>query len=182
MDKGTVVPVLLFLCVTYGVTYVIKLLVDARVRIKMLQASESKELIESVIRGDDHRGRMSALRWGLLLLLGRARIRDHSMGRLDRHYTRRTRRTALRIWIEQPHLFLRRATHHTLVARLLPGVFAGLFPALLSQATTVACRHAAGGFLRSFSGERHASATDNHGFVVHSMSCDGAIGPSLQTL
>jgi hypothetical protein len=70
MDKGTVIPVLLFLCVTFGVTYVIKLLVDARVRIKMLQASESKELIESVIRGDDHRGRMSSLRWGLLLLLG----------------------------------------------------------------------------------------------------------------
>lgn len=70
MDKEMIIPVVLFLCVTFGVTYAIKLLVDARVRIKMLQACESKELIESVVRGDDHRGRMSSLRWGLLLLFG----------------------------------------------------------------------------------------------------------------
>jgi len=66
MDKGEIIPIVLFLCITYA----IKLLVDARVRIKMLQACESKELIESVIRGDDHRGRMGSLRWGMLLLGG----------------------------------------------------------------------------------------------------------------
>jgi hypothetical protein len=70
MDSGAMIPIVLFICLTFGITYAIKLLVDARVRIKMLQACESKELIESVIRGDDHRGRMSSLRWGLLLLLG----------------------------------------------------------------------------------------------------------------
>jgi hypothetical protein len=70
MDKGLVIPIVLFLCVTFGPAYVIKLLIDARVRIKMLQACESKELIESVIHGEDHLKRMSSLRWGLLLLLG----------------------------------------------------------------------------------------------------------------
>jgi hypothetical protein len=67
MDKN-VIPVVLFLCVTFGISYAIKLLVGARVRIKMLQASDSKELIESIVRGEEHLGRMTSLRWGLLLL------------------------------------------------------------------------------------------------------------------
>ncbi|GLQ46903.1 hypothetical protein GCM10007862_19540 [Dyella lipolytica] len=63
------VPLTLFVCITFGITYAIKLLVNARVRIKMLQACDSKELIESIVRGEDHLGRMASLRWGLVLLL-----------------------------------------------------------------------------------------------------------------
>jgi hypothetical protein len=70
MNNQALVPLGLFVCVTFGVTYAIKLLVEARLRIKMLQACESKELIESVLRGEDYRGRMTSLRWGLLLLAG----------------------------------------------------------------------------------------------------------------
>jgi hypothetical protein len=68
-DLGVLIPMLLFVCVTFGITYSIKLLVNARVRIKMLQACDSKELIESIVRGEDHLGRMASLRWGLVLAL-----------------------------------------------------------------------------------------------------------------
>jgi hypothetical protein len=67
--EHSLVPIALFICVTVGITYAIKLLVNARVRIKMLQACDSKELIESIVRGEEHLGRMSSLRWGLVLLL-----------------------------------------------------------------------------------------------------------------
>jgi hypothetical protein len=70
MDQGIIVPLAFFICLTFGVTYAIKLLVEARVRIRMLQACESKELIESVVRGEDHRNRMASLRWGILLVTG----------------------------------------------------------------------------------------------------------------
>jgi hypothetical protein len=70
MEQHILIPLALFGCVTFAVTYAIKLLVGARVRIKTLQACESKELIESVLRGEDHLSRMSSLRWGLLLTLG----------------------------------------------------------------------------------------------------------------
>lgn len=69
MDKGDLIPVVLFLCITFCITYSIKLLVNARVRIKMVQAIGSKELIESIVRGEEHLGRMASLRWGLLLLI-----------------------------------------------------------------------------------------------------------------
>lgn len=69
MEKVIFIPLTLFVCVTFGITYAIKLLVNARVRIKMLQACDSKELIESIVRGEDHLGRMASLRWGLVLLL-----------------------------------------------------------------------------------------------------------------
>lgn len=67
--EHTLVPVTLFVCVTFCITYAIKLLVNARVRIKMLQACDSKELIDSIVRGEDHLGRMASLRWGLVLAL-----------------------------------------------------------------------------------------------------------------
>jgi hypothetical protein len=69
MDKETLVPLVFFVCLTFGVTYAIKLLVGARVRIKMLQACDSKELIDSVVHGEEHLGRMASLRWGILLAM-----------------------------------------------------------------------------------------------------------------
>lgn len=68
MELQEMIPMVLFICITFAITYTVKLLVGARVRIKMLQASESKELIESIVRGEEHIGRMASLRWGLLFL------------------------------------------------------------------------------------------------------------------
>jgi hypothetical protein len=68
MESQVIVPVVLFLSITFGVTYAIKLFIDARVRIKMLQSS-SKELIESIVQSEQHLRRMASLRWGIVLLL-----------------------------------------------------------------------------------------------------------------
>lgn len=68
MDKGWIIPIVLFLCITLGITYIARLLVNARLRIRTLQACSSKELVESLVQGDAHRDRMTALRWGILTL------------------------------------------------------------------------------------------------------------------
>ncbi|GLQ94668.1 hypothetical protein GCM10007901_36200 [Dyella acidisoli] len=72
MDKGVLgemIPIVLFLCITFGITYIVRLLVNARLRVKMLQVSGSKELVESVVQGDMHRDQMTALRWGIVTVM-----------------------------------------------------------------------------------------------------------------
>jgi hypothetical protein len=69
MDRQIAVPVVLFLCVTVGIVYIVTLLVNARQRIKMLQVCGSPELVESVLQADTHRYQMSALRWGVLAVM-----------------------------------------------------------------------------------------------------------------
>ncbi|QRN55774.1 hypothetical protein ISN74_04245 [Dyella caseinilytica] len=66
MDDLHLVPIVLFVCVTFCITYVIRLLVDARIRLKMLESS-SKELIESIVQREQHLRRMASLRWGIVL-------------------------------------------------------------------------------------------------------------------
>lgn len=61
-----IVPITLFLCITFGITYIVRLLVNARLRIKMLQICNSKDLVESIVQSDAQRDRLAALRWGLL--------------------------------------------------------------------------------------------------------------------
>lgn len=69
MNVGEFVPIVLFLCLTLGITYITRLLVNARLRVKMLQACSSKELVDAVVQGDSHRDQMTALRWGILTLM-----------------------------------------------------------------------------------------------------------------
>ncbi|WP_266171171.1 hypothetical protein [Dyella subtropica] len=67
MDKqvlGILLPFAAFICVTYA----IKLLVDARVRIKMLSTGGSAELIQSILLGEEQRHRQASLRWGIVLV------------------------------------------------------------------------------------------------------------------
>ena len=66
MDKDEIIPIVLFLCITLGITYIARLLVNARLRTKMLQTCSSKELVEAIVQGDAHRDQMTALRWGIL--------------------------------------------------------------------------------------------------------------------
>lgn len=69
MEKTEIIPIVLFLCITLGITYIVRLLVTARLRIKMLQVCGSKELVDAVVQGDARRDQMSALRWGILTLV-----------------------------------------------------------------------------------------------------------------
>lgn len=65
MDLEFLIPVTLFLCITYAIKFV----VDARFRSKLIQqGSGSEELIRSLVQGEDQRRRHASLRWGLLAI------------------------------------------------------------------------------------------------------------------
>ncbi len=65
MDFALLVPIALFICITYA----IKAVVDARVRRQMVDSNGSQELVRSMLEGDEVRRRHGSLRWGILLLL-----------------------------------------------------------------------------------------------------------------
>ncbi len=64
MDLTTLIPITLFVCLTYA----IKAIVDARVRSRMINSGGSEELINSIMRDEERRRRHSSLRWGIVLL------------------------------------------------------------------------------------------------------------------
>ncbi len=64
MDYGIMIPIVLFICITYA----IKVVVDARVRSHMIGAGGSEELVNSIMRDEEQRRRHSSLRWGIVLL------------------------------------------------------------------------------------------------------------------
>lgn len=64
MDLGILIPISLFICVTYA----IKVVVDARTRSRMIGAGGSEELVNALMRDEEQRRRHSSLRWGIVLL------------------------------------------------------------------------------------------------------------------
>ncbi|MCW8808838.1 MAG: hypothetical protein OQK79_12135 [Rhodanobacter sp.] len=64
MDFSLLVPITLFICITYA----IKIVVDARVRSRMIGADGSEELLNSIMRDEELRRRHSSLRWGIVLV------------------------------------------------------------------------------------------------------------------
>jgi hypothetical protein len=68
-EAGIIIPVVFFCSITFAITYVVKLLVGARVRVKMLQSCSSAELIQSIVQSEDHLSRMASLRWGIVLTM-----------------------------------------------------------------------------------------------------------------
>lgn len=64
MNFEILIPIVLFICITYA----IKVVVDARVRSRMIGAGGSEELVNSVLRDEEQRRRHSSLRWGIVLL------------------------------------------------------------------------------------------------------------------
>jgi hypothetical protein len=64
MNFGDLIPISLFICIAYS----IKVVVDARVRQRMVNAGGSAELVNSVMRDEELRRRHSSLRWGTVLL------------------------------------------------------------------------------------------------------------------
>ena len=59
------IPIVLFVCVTYA----IKAVVDARVRKQLVASNVSQELIQSIVEADELRRRHSTLRWGAILIV-----------------------------------------------------------------------------------------------------------------
>jgi hypothetical protein len=64
MNFGILIPISLFVCITYA----IKVVVDAMVRRRMVEAGGSEELVNSILRDEEVRRRHSSLRWGVVLL------------------------------------------------------------------------------------------------------------------
>ena len=64
MEFGILVPIVLFICITYA----IKVVVDARVRSRMIGAGGSEELVNAIMRDEEMRRRHSSLRWGIVLI------------------------------------------------------------------------------------------------------------------
>lgn len=64
MNFGILIPISLFVCITYS----IKVCVDAMVRRHMVNAGGSEELVNSLLRDEELRRRHSSLRWGVVLV------------------------------------------------------------------------------------------------------------------
>jgi hypothetical protein len=64
MDLDLLIPITLFLCITYA----IKSVVDARVRRQMVDSNGSQDLVRSMLEGEELRRRHGSLRWGVVLV------------------------------------------------------------------------------------------------------------------
>lgn len=64
MISDNLIPIILFICITYA----IKAFVDARVRLRMVTNGASEEMVRSILREDELRRRLGSLRWGIVLV------------------------------------------------------------------------------------------------------------------
>ena len=64
MDVAILVPIALFICITYA----IKAVVDARVRKQLVSSNGSPELVQSIMASDETNRRLSSLRWGITMV------------------------------------------------------------------------------------------------------------------
>ena len=58
------IPITIFLCITY----VIKAVLDARTRGKLIAANGSEELIRSLVQNEEQQRRHASVRWGVVLV------------------------------------------------------------------------------------------------------------------
>lgn len=65
MNFELLIPITLFLCITYA----IKAVVDARVRKQMVESNGSQDLVRSMLEGEEIRRRHASLRWGVTLVV-----------------------------------------------------------------------------------------------------------------
>jgi hypothetical protein len=64
MNFEILIPITMFICVTYA----IKAVVDARTRAKLIAGNGSEELIRTMVQAEAQQRRHTSLRWGILLL------------------------------------------------------------------------------------------------------------------
>lgn len=57
------IPIVLFICVVVA----IKVVVEARLRKRMVESHVSEDLVKSMLLADEQSRRLSALKWGLVL-------------------------------------------------------------------------------------------------------------------
>lgn len=64
MDFALLIPITLFLCITYA----IKAVVDARVRKQLVASNGDPALVRGILEGDETARRLASLRWGITLV------------------------------------------------------------------------------------------------------------------
>ena len=64
MNLDAIIPITLFACIAFA----IKVVVDARVRHKMVESSGSTDVVRSMLEGEEARRRHASLRWGVTLV------------------------------------------------------------------------------------------------------------------
>ncbi len=64
MISPPLIPIVLFLCITYA----IKAILDARVRLRMVSEGVGEDMVRSLLKEDEQRRRLGALRWGVVLV------------------------------------------------------------------------------------------------------------------
>jgi len=63
INFGDLIPMVLFVCIVMA----IKVVVEARLRKKMVESHVSEDLVKSMLVADEQSRRLSALKWGLVL-------------------------------------------------------------------------------------------------------------------
>lgn len=63
MEFGILIPITLFIVIAY----IVKVILDGRVRRRLVESSASESLVRSLIEADELARRTSALKWGLVL-------------------------------------------------------------------------------------------------------------------
>ena len=63
MNFEILIPITLFLCITYAIKFV----VDARTRAKLIASSGSEALVKTLVETEALQRRHASLRWGILL-------------------------------------------------------------------------------------------------------------------
>ena len=64
MQFEFLIPIFLFLCITY----IIKLVLDTRTRTKLIAANGSEEMIRSLVQNEEQQRRHASVRWGVVLV------------------------------------------------------------------------------------------------------------------
>ena len=62
--QHTLVPIVLFLCVTYG----FKVAIDAVLRYRMLKEGMSETMLQTILQAEQAQRRTASLRWGIFLV------------------------------------------------------------------------------------------------------------------
>jgi hypothetical protein len=58
------IPITLFICITYA----IKIVLEARMRAKLLATNASEEMIRSLVQNEELQRRHASVRWGIVLV------------------------------------------------------------------------------------------------------------------
>jgi hypothetical protein len=63
MDFEILAPIVLFICITYA----IKVVIDARMRAKLIASNGSSDMIRALVQNEEQQNRYASLRWGIVL-------------------------------------------------------------------------------------------------------------------